>query len=108
MSNENNPSGSSTPGAGGAHENFESSKAHAKQATDHLKAAAQAKVDELRDRVEDYCGQARERAEDYYGQAREQAKTFQEEGEAYVRQNPMRAVVMALGAGFVLGLIFRK
>jgi ElaB/YqjD/DUF883 family membrane-anchored ribosome-binding protein len=33
---------------------------------------------------------------------------LQAEGEAYVRDNPTKAVFIALGAGFVLGLLLRK
>ena len=40
--------------------------------------------------------------------AKDRARSFQDEGEAYVRQNPLRAVLIALGAGFVLGALFRK
>jgi ElaB/YqjD/DUF883 family membrane-anchored ribosome-binding protein len=33
---------------------------------------------------------------------------LQEEGEAYVRENPLRGVATALGVGFILGLLFRR
>lgn len=115
MSDQPNIPGSSdplsgaTPGmGGGSQENASASKTHARQAADDLKAAAQAKADELRHRAEEYYGEARGRAEEYYGQARERARTFQDDGEAYVRENPVRAVLTALGAGFVLGLLFRR
>ncbi len=113
MSNENNPTGASTQ------ENLESSKTHARQAAEDLRAAAQAKVDEIKDRAgayygearhraEEAYGEARHRAEEAYGQARNRANSLQEDGEAYIRQNPLRAVAMAVGAGFFLGLIFRR
>jgi len=34
--------------------------------------------------------------------------SWQQEGEVYVQQNPLKAVVTALAAGFVLGLLIRK
>jgi ElaB/YqjD/DUF883 family membrane-anchored ribosome-binding protein len=34
-------------------------------------------------------------------------RTLREDGEEYVRENPMKAVFTALGVGFMLGLIFR-
>ncbi len=114
MPNENNPTGSpafgagTTSASGNAQENIDASKAHARQAAEDLRAAAQAKVDELRGKAGEYYEQARGRAEDYYDQARDRARTFQEDGEAYVRDNPLRAVLVALGAGFILGLIFRR
>jgi ElaB/YqjD/DUF883 family membrane-anchored ribosome-binding protein len=118
MSNENNPTGPA-PGTTQSQSKVESTKSHLKQAADDLRAAAEAKADEFRHRAEDAYGQARQRAEEYYdeararaeqayGQARERARTFQEDGEAYVRQNPLKAVCVALGAGFLLGLMFRR
>ncbi len=107
MTYENNPTGSGSA-AGAAHDNLEAVKAHAKQAADDIRAAASAKVDELRGKAGDYYDQARGRAEEYYDQVRDQARTQQDDGEAYVRENPLRAVLMAAGAGFVLGLVFRK
>jgi hypothetical protein len=35
-------------------------------------------------------------------------KSWQAEGEAYVRDNPIKAVSMALGLGLLLGLLSRK
>ena len=115
MADESNIPGASDPHTGAtsdtggeAQENISASKAHARQAAEDLKAAAQAKADELRHRAEEYYDQAKGRAEDYYGHARERARTFQDDGEAYIRENPVRAVITALGAGFVLGLLFRR
>jgi len=110
MPDENDPTGSSNIGSSGSStgDATQDLKAHARQAADELRAAAQAKAQELRGRAEDYYGQARERAEEYYGEARQRARTLQEDGEAYIRDNPIRAVVTALGAGFVLGVLFRR
>jgi len=40
-------------------------------------------------------------------QAKQRVRTLREDGEDYVRENPMKAVFTALGVGFMLGLIFR-
>jgi len=76
---------------------LESSRAHVKQAAGDLKSAAGAVAEEYRGK-----------AEQAWGDARERVRTFQEDSEEYVRENPTKAVVAALGLGFVLGLIFRK
>ncbi len=76
---------------------FESGKTHAKQAAEDLRAAAGAKAQEYRGRVE----QA-------YQSARTRARSWQEEGEQYVRENPLRGVLTALGVGFILGLLIRR
>jgi ElaB/YqjD/DUF883 family membrane-anchored ribosome-binding protein len=97
----------------------EKGKDHLKAAADNFKTAATAKADEIRKAAEQKAEEIRAAAEDkarqYRGQAenawsdaRTKAKYWQTEGEAYVRDNPGRAVLIALGVGFVLGLIFRK
>jgi ElaB/YqjD/DUF883 family membrane-anchored ribosome-binding protein len=41
-------------------------------------------------------------------ETKQRLRTLREDGEDYVRENPMKAVMTALGIGFVLGLIFRR
>ncbi len=40
-------------------------------------------------------------------EAKQRVRTLRQDGEAYVRKNPMKAVFTALGVGFVLGLVFK-
>jgi ElaB/YqjD/DUF883 family membrane-anchored ribosome-binding protein len=87
---------------------FESGKAHAAQAAEDLRAAAEAKAQALRAAAEAKAQVLRGRAEQAYTDARSRARTFREDGEHYIRENPTRAVLTALGVGFVLGLIFRR
>ena len=87
---------------------FESGKAHAKQAAEELRSAAEAKAAELRSVAEAKAQEYRGKAEQAYDQARTRARSLQEEGEAYVRENPLRGVMTALGVGFVLGVLFRR
>ena len=75
---------------------------------DDLKGKASAKADEFRGQATAKADELRGKAEEAWGDAKVRARTFQEDGEDYVRQNPTRAVLMGLGAGFVLGLILRK
>lgn len=88
---------SETAKAAEANEKFESGKTHVKQAADDLRSAAGAKAQEIR-----------ERAESAYDTARTRARSWQEEGEQYVRENPLRGVLTALGVGFILGLLIRR
>jgi len=87
---------------------FESGKTHAKQAAEDLRAAAEEKASQFRGVAEAKAQEFRGKAEDAYSQARTRARSLQEEGEAYVRENPVRGVMTALGVGFLLGLVFRR
>ena len=49
-----------------------------------------------------------DRAEEVWDDARDRVRSFQDDSKQYVRKNPSKAVFTALGAGFVLGLIFRR
>ena len=89
--NENTPSDPSQPSS------FETGKAHVIQAAEELYSAASEKAAH-------YCAQA----EEAYKHARERARTAQQEGEAYVREKPIQAVLAALGVGFILGLLIRR
>ncbi len=92
-------SSSSMSGAIGAEPTakLESSKTHARQAAEDVKSAASSMADDYR-----------EKATQVWDDAKGRVRTLQEDGEDYVRENPMRAVVTAVGVGFVLGLIFRR
>ena len=70
---------------------------------DDLKAAANAKAGEYRDAATAKADELRGQAEAAWGDAKVKARTYQEDGEAYVRENPTRALLIAVGAGFMLG-----
>jgi len=80
-----------------AQNKLESSKTHARRAAEDLKSAATSMAEDYRDK-----------ATQAWDEAKVRVRTLQEDGEEYVRENPMRAVFTALGIGFVLGLIFRR
>ena len=92
--NQMNEGGAIPPAAG---DKVQSGTSHARQAAEDFKSAAGAVADEYRGK-----------AEDMWNDARYRARTFQEDSEAYVRENPTKAVFTAMGIGFVLGLIFRR
>lgn len=97
----------------------DSARSNVQAAADDFKAAASAKAEEIRRAAEQKAEQLRSQAEakarefrdtagHTWDDARSKAKTWQTEGEAYVRDHPAQAVLAALGAGFVLGLLLRK
>jgi len=100
-------------------ETAKSGKDHLRDAAGDLKEAASAKVeniqqaagqkaDELRGAAEGKTQELRGAAESAWSDARSRAESWQAEGEAYVRANPTKAVLIALGVGLLLGLLFRK
>jgi len=76
---------------------FEAGKAQVVQAAEELYAAASEKAAQCCAKAEEACRCAREKV-----------RTLQQDGEAYVRENPLRSVAMALGAGFIVGLLLRR
>lgn len=97
----------------------ESGKDHLKAAAGDIKEEVSAKVEDIRQAAAEKTAELREAAqgkvqelrtaaESAWSDAGSQAKTWQAEGEAYVHDNPTKAVFIALGAGFVLGLLLRK
>jgi ElaB/YqjD/DUF883 family membrane-anchored ribosome-binding protein len=78
-----------------AADKLESDEAKAQRATDALKASAK------------IAGDYRSKAEQSWDENKVRVRAWQEEGEEYVRENPMKAIFTALGLGFVLGFIFR-
>jgi ElaB/YqjD/DUF883 family membrane-anchored ribosome-binding protein len=81
----------------GAQNKLESSKTHARRAAEDLRSAATA-----------MAGDYRDKATQAWDDAKVRVRTLQEDGEDYIRENPTKAVLTALGIGFVLGLIFRR
>lgn len=103
----------------GVEPNFESSKSHAKQAAEQFRSAAEAKARDLREKAEakaqefrsaaeEKYQEIRHKAESKYEEARARARTLQEDGEAYIKENPLKAVGTALVAGFMVGLLMRR
>jgi ElaB/YqjD/DUF883 family membrane-anchored ribosome-binding protein len=83
-------------------------KSHATQAVNDLRAAAEAKAAEIRAQAEGKVKELRGQAEHVYTDARHRVESLRGESETWVRENPTRAVMTALGVGFILGLMFRK
>ena len=75
---------------------------------DEIRSAATAKADAWREMANAKAEEFRGRAEDAWGDARLKARSYQEDGEAYVRENPARAVLLGVAAGFVLATLIRK
>jgi ElaB/YqjD/DUF883 family membrane-anchored ribosome-binding protein len=93
----------------------ESGQDHLKSAASDLKEAAGAKIENIRQaagqKADEFRGVAQDKVQELRGAAEKatsQAKSWQAEGEAYVRDNPTKAVLVALGVGLLLGFLLRK
>ena len=77
---------------------LQSTRTHGQEAAEDLKSEAGGVVEE-------YSGTA----EQVWDETKERVRTFKEDADEYVRENPTKTVLTALGIGFVLGLItFRR
>jgi ElaB/YqjD/DUF883 family membrane-anchored ribosome-binding protein len=96
MTDENQmDQGSAVPPQAG--EKAERAVTHAHKAAEDLRSAAGAIADEYR-----------ARGKEVWDDALHRVQSFQDDSKQYVRENPTKAVLTALGVGFVLGLIFRR
>jgi ElaB/YqjD/DUF883 family membrane-anchored ribosome-binding protein len=87
---------------------FQSGKTHATEAAKDIRAAAEAKLNDLRDTLNQRAGEYRERAGQVWSDTTVRARSLTEDGEGYIRENPLQAVGIALAAGFILGVILRR
>ncbi len=94
-------------------------KSQAVHAAEELRSAAAARANQLKQSVQEQAENISESATEKAQQFKDVAETGWEdakikaqdliqEGEAYVRENPGKSVITALGVGFVLGLLFRR
>jgi len=95
MANEN--IGSTAGGSSPQNEPAHSEREEWRSTPEDLKSAATTMAEDYRDK-----------ATQAWDDAKVRVRTLQEDGEDYVRENPMKAVMTALGIGFVLGRIFRR
>ena len=98
---------------------FQTAKASAMKAAEELRAAAATKAQDLRVAAEQRANQLkgaaeqhasdfREYADQAFTDARDRYSDLRTEGERFVREKPMQAVLTAFGVGLFVGLILRR
>lgn len=110
----------------GMHGRIDNGAERIKQATSDAVASSKEKFDRAADRVEervhqatdkaagaanrasDKVAEAGERGRAAYEQAKDRADEWLEDVREYVREKPVQAVAIALGAGWLLGRILRR
>jgi ElaB/YqjD/DUF883 family membrane-anchored ribosome-binding protein len=88
-----------------------SDQAHTNGHEDHLKASkahARTAATEIRGAAAEMAREFKERAGALAGEWKEKAKHLHKDLEEYVREHPTKSVLVAVGVGFVLGLVFRR
>lgn len=83
-------------------------KATATEKADHFKAVASEKADHYKAVATEKVQHAKETAQQQWEETRVKAKEIHVTAEDYIRQNPTKAVLGALGVGFLIGLIARN
>ncbi|MFD2255748.1 YqjD family protein [Luteolibacter algae] len=83
-------------------------KVNAAERAQQLKAAATEKAEHYKTVATDKAHHARETAQQQWVDTRVKAKEIHVTAEDYIRQNPTKAVLSALGVGFLIGLITRR
>jgi ElaB/YqjD/DUF883 family membrane-anchored ribosome-binding protein len=73
-----------------------------------LKATAAEKADEIRQIATDRAHRLQETAAEQWRDTRDKTKELHVTAEDYIRQNPTKCVVGALGLGLLIGLIVRR
>ncbi len=63
---------------------------------------------QVRDAATEKYEQLRDSAQEYYQQGRDRAQEWEHGLESYVREKPLQAVLMAAGAGVLLGLLWKR
>lgn len=129
MSEDTVPQSSEESTAPSLSETLDASKSHALQAAEELRSAASQKARELKETALDQTARLKEIADERTRQFRETAtekaddlrdyaeerwtdaqgqyNDLKTEGERYVRANPAKSVLIALGVGILIGRILR-
>jgi len=87
--------------AGGMRGKVEEVKTRAAEVFDDVKHKASGYVDDAK-------AAASLKAEEVVAEAKQRARTLHEDAEEYIRQQPRQALLTALAAGFVAGLLLRR
>jgi ElaB/YqjD/DUF883 family membrane-anchored ribosome-binding protein len=93
---------------GAINRNIQASRLHATQAAEDLKAAVEAKGRELLHAADDKAAELKARAGHVYEDVKLKAQEIRKDTEVYVKENPLTSVCIALGAGFVIGMLARR
>lgn len=87
---------------------YDAGKEHIGAAAKDLGDAAASGYGDLRHQARAKADEYRNRAQSAWDDASSCAHSCQDQTEDYIRENPLQSIGIALGIGFVLGIIFRR
>lgn len=73
-----------------------------------VKDVAQDKLEDARRRAVEYVDEGKQRTAQYYEKGKHEATRLENQVEDYIRSHPLQSVLIATGAGVVLGLLLRR
>lgn len=72
------------------------------------KEVAQDKLGDVRDRASSYVDDGKKKSAELYEQGKEKALKVEDHVEGYIRKKPLQSVMIAAGAGVVLGFLLSR
>ena len=103
MSRLDNPSNQ-----GGAMDQIKGKAQEAKEKLREMGSNASEQLNQVKESANEYYQQGREKAQEYYEQGRAKAMELEQNLEEYVRDQPLKAVMIAAGVGLLLGILWRR
>ncbi len=95
-------------GAAKANEKARAIKETAVEKASLLKDVAATKATEIKQVAGEKASQAKVVAEEQFKQTKDKAQELHESTENYIKANPTKSALIALGAGFLVGLMVRR
>lgn len=87
---------------------IDAGREHLTAAAKDLGEAAAATYSDLREQALSKTQQYREKANAAFDDYGQRAQAYRSDAENYIRENPLQSVGIAVGVGFLLGLILRR
>ena len=72
------------------------------------KEVARDKFGDAKEKAVEYVDEGKQKTAQYYEQGKLEASRIEDQVESYVRQNPLKSVLIATGAGLLLGMLMRR
>ena len=72
------------------------------------KDVAHDKLGDAKKKALEYVDEGKQRTARYYEKGRQEASRMEDQLEDYIRENPLKSVLIATGAGVLLGLLMRR